>query len=64
MLVLSRKVGEKIILPEQNITITVCEIRDGRVRLGIAAPKDMPIHRGEHLMRDTQVAAPQPVPAE
>ncbi len=64
MLVLSRKVGEVIVLPEQRITITVCEIRDGRVRLGIDAPRNMPIHRGENLMRDTQMVTLEPLPAE
>jgi carbon storage regulator len=47
MLVLSRKCGEKIVIPEQNITLTVLEIRGDRIRLGITAPADVPVHRQE-----------------
>jgi carbon storage regulator CsrA len=37
MLVLSRKVGEEIVLPSHGVTIGVVAARGGRVRLGIAA---------------------------
>lgn len=46
MLVLSRKKNECIIIDE-NIVITVVEIRGDKVRLGIEAPKEIPIHRSE-----------------
>ena len=46
MLVLSRKKGETIIIRE-NIVVTVVEIRGDKVRLGIEAPKDVPVHRRE-----------------
>ncbi|MEW4530378.1 MAG: carbon storage regulator CsrA [Maioricimonas sp. JB045] len=46
MLVLSRKKNESIIIDER-ITITVIEIRGDKVRLGIEAPRDVPIHRSE-----------------
>ena len=46
MLVLSRKKNESIIIDE-NIVITVVEIRGDKVRLGIEAPRDIPIHREE-----------------
>lgn len=46
MLVLSRKVNETIIINE-NIVITVVDIRGDKVRLGIDAPKEVPVHRGE-----------------
>lgn len=46
MLVLSRKTDEKIIIGD-SITITVVAIGDGKVRLGIDAPKDVPVHREE-----------------
>ena len=46
MLVLSRMRNESIVIND-NITITVIEIRDGTVRLGIEAPKEVPVHRRE-----------------
>ena len=46
MLVLTRKKNESIIIDE-HIVITVVEIRGEKVRLGIQAPKEIPIHRSE-----------------
>jgi carbon storage regulator len=46
MLVLSRKPGEKIHIGS-GITITVTEVRGNKVRLGIEAPRDIPIVRAE-----------------
>ena len=46
MLVLSRKKNESIII-QDNITVTVIEIRGDKVRLGIDAPKDVSVHRRE-----------------
>lgn len=46
MLVLSRKVNQRIII-DDNITIVVVDIRGDKVRLGIEAPKDVPVHRQE-----------------
>ena len=48
MLVLSRKLGEKIFIGE-NICITVVDIDRGKIRLGIEAPRDVPIYRQELL---------------
>lgn len=47
MLVLSRKKNESIVVAEGLITITVIEIRGDKVRLGIAAPKDVAVNRKE-----------------
>lgn len=47
MLVLSRKEEESILIPSQNISIKVLEIRGNKVRIGIDAPTDMPIYREE-----------------
>ena len=46
MLVLTRKLGEFITIGE-DVTITVFEVRSGQVKLGIEAPKDIAVHRGE-----------------
>lgn len=46
MLVLSRKEDESIVIAD-NITILVLEIRGDKVRLGIEAPRDIPVHRRE-----------------
>lgn len=46
MLVLSRKKNESIVIDER-IVLTVVEIRGDKVRLGIEAPRDVPIHRSE-----------------
>ena len=46
MLVLSRQRDESIIIGD-NIVLTVVDIRGDKVRLGIEAPKEVPVHRQE-----------------
>ena len=46
MLVLSRKLGESIIIND-DIMIMVVEIRENTVRIGVAAPKEVRVHRSE-----------------
>jgi carbon storage regulator len=46
MLVLSRKLGQRILIGE-NITVVVSRISGGRVQLSIDAPKEVPIQRRE-----------------
>jgi carbon storage regulator len=46
VLVLSRKKNESIVI-DDDITIVVVEIRGDKVRLGIEAPKEVPVHRRE-----------------
>ena len=59
MLVLSRKKNESIVI-DGKIVITVVEVRGEKVRLGIEAPRDVPIHRSEiydAIRSETQVSA-------
>ncbi len=46
MLVLSRKLGEKIIIGD-NIVVTVVKIDRNQIRIGIEAPSDIPVYREE-----------------
>jgi len=46
MLVLSRKLGEKILIGE-DIIITVVEVKGNRTRIGVSAPEDVKILREE-----------------
>jgi len=58
MLVLSRKKNESIVI-NNDITIVVVEIRGDKVRLGIEAPKEIPVHRREvydAICRNNQAA--------
>ncbi len=62
MLVLSRKKNESIVIND-NISIVVVEIRGDKVRLGVEAPKEIPVHRREvyeAIMRDRAKNQAQP----
>lgn len=48
MLVLARKVGQSIVVND-NVEIMVVEVRGDQVRLGIEAPRSIPVHRKELL---------------
>ena len=50
MLILTRRVGE-ILMIGDDIEIVICGFRDDHVRLGINAPKDVPVHRLEVYKR-------------
>jgi carbon storage regulator len=62
MLVLSRKLGEKIFIGE-NICITVVDIDRGKIRLGIEAPREVAIYRQELLPHAQPAAVGGPVKA-
>lgn len=60
MLVLSRKKNESIVIND-DITIVVVEIRGDKVRLGVEAPKEVPVHRREvydAIKRSNNASAP------
>jgi carbon storage regulator len=72
MLVLSRKKDESIVI-NNDITIVVVEIRGDKVRLGVEAPKEVPVHRrevyeaisrGEPAAEQIRAESPQAVPFE
>jgi carbon storage regulator len=46
MLVLTRKTGERILIGP-DIELTLVEVRGKRVRLGVSAPQELPVHREE-----------------
>lgn len=59
MLVLSRQRDESIIVGD-NVQITIVDIRGDKVRLGIEAPPDIPVHRKEvfdAIQRENRKAA-------
>jgi carbon storage regulator len=58
MLVLSRRNGERIVI-DGRITVTVIGVRGRQVRLGIAAPAEVPVRR-EELHAKTEPAAVKP----
>ncbi|WP_331774234.1 carbon storage regulator CsrA [Sulfurospirillum sp. 1612] len=62
MLILSRKIGESILIDE-TISITVVEVSKGVVRIGIDAPKDVLILRKEleEAVKDSNIQAVQKV---
>lgn len=61
MLVLSRKKNESIVI-NNDITVVVVEIRGDKVRLGIEAPREVPVHRQE-VYDAIKRAEDQPEPA-
>jgi carbon storage regulator len=50
MLVMSRKPGERLLIGE-SVEVTVLSVHGDQVRLGVSAPREIPIHRQELLDR-------------
>ncbi|MCI0358151.1 MAG: carbon storage regulator [Planctomycetaceae bacterium] len=61
MLVLSRKRDERIVIGD-NIVITIVDVRGDKVRVGIEAPPEVPVHRQEVADALKRSAAAQPPP--
>ncbi len=57
MLVLARRTRETIVVPALNLTITVLDVRSGTVRLGIEAPPEVEVVRGELQQRGGRVTS-------
>ena len=67
MLVLSRQRDESIVIGD-NVVVTIVDIRGDKVRLGIQAPGEIPVHRQEvyeAIQRENRKAGqPQPAPTQ
>ncbi|HZY88269.1 MAG TPA: carbon storage regulator [Gemmataceae bacterium] len=62
MLILSRKVGERILVPQCELAVTVIAVEGKAVRLGISAPEDVAVYREEvwqQLCRQTHGPPPK-----
>jgi carbon storage regulator CsrA len=62
MLVLSRKEGERLVIGD-NITIVVSKVNGNRVTIGIEAPSDVRIVRGELEGKQPAAATSAPTPS-
>ncbi len=50
MLILTRRIGEKLVIDE-NVIITILAAKGSQIRIGIEAPRDVSVHREEIFQR-------------
>ena len=61
MLVLSRREGEEILVPDYGVTVKVLAVQGNKIRLGICAPADVEVLRGELWDREQAIPHREPV---
>jgi carbon storage regulator len=61
VLVLSRREGEEIRVPDCGVTVKVLAVQGNKIRLGICAPPDVEVLRGELCERDQAIPRREPV---
>lgn len=59
MLVLSRKIGERIVIPELGVTVTVLDVKGNQIRIGVDAPREVEVHR-EEVWHESRMARALP----
>jgi carbon storage regulator len=62
MLILTRRIGERLRIGDE-VSVTVLDVKGNQVRLGVDAPKDVPVHREEIFQKisaENQTAAVVP----
>ena len=63
MLILTRRVGESVVIGE-DVTVTVLGVKGNQVRIGINAPKHVAVHREEIFERIKNGRGPGPGPGD
>ena len=64
MLILTRRIGETLTIGD-NVQVTVLGVKGNQVRLGVNAPKEIPVHREEiyqRIQKEKETNAAHPLP--